>query len=270
MLWRKMLRDLWEQKGTFLSLCAIISLGISVYISMYMTLNSLNQSIESYYQDCHFGDVFAQVVSMPESQAVRLEELSGISQVTSRLIREVRVLFPDTKENVFIRLISFEVSDRDALNLPYVFSGAELGQADSGIYLNPDFANANNLAAGDSLPVLIEGRRQELPVVGVAQSPEYVYAVSEKSDIFPNPARFGVAMIPREQMNQLFSAAGEVNSLSFRLAAGVTYEEIEVVLKRDLDKYGLTELVSRKDQVSYFMLDAEVTQLNNMGSSIPF
>lgn len=269
MLWRKMLRDLWEQKGTFFSLCAIIALGISVYISMQMTISSLNQSIETYYRDYRFGDVFAQVSSMSDSQAAGLGELHGVAQVTARLTKEVRVLFPDTQENIFIRLISYEASDREALNQSYVYSGSALEETEAGIYLNPAFAQAYDMTSGSYLPVLIGGRRQDLLVVGVAQSPEYVYAVSGKSDIFPNPALFGVAIMPREQMDQLFSTTGEVNSLSFRLAAGVSYEDIESTLKDNLKRYGLIELVSRKDQISNFMLDAEVTQLNNMGRSIP-
>lgn len=266
----KLFRDIKEHLGSFLALCIIVAMGLCMYVTMFMTVESLSSAIDNYYRDYRFGDAFASVTAISGSDAKRLASLPGIEEVTARLAKDVRVLFPGDEENVYVRLISYEANNPDALNLPYVFTGPPAEENHAGIYLSPGFAEANGLSAGSTLPVLIGGKRRELPVSGIAQSPEYIYAVSGASDIFPNPALFGVALIPRELMDQLFSAAGMANSLSFRLSAGVLFADVENPLKDRLEKYGLTDLVARKDQISHFMLTAEVAQLNATGRSLPF
>jgi putative ABC transport system permease protein len=265
-----MYRDLWAHKATFFALSIIIAVGLCMYITMYMTVGSLTSAIDKYYEDYHFGDVFSNVTAIPESEAQKFTSLDGIEQVTSRLTRDVRVLFEGNDENVYVRLISYEPDDPDALNLPYIYEGPPISQGGMGVYVSSEFAAANNLKAGSHLPVLIEGKRKELLVLGVGQSPEYIYAVSGSSEIFPNPALFGVAMIPRDLMDQLFAASGLANSLSFRLETNTTFSHIEIPLKERLEKYGLINLVPRKDQISHFMLSAEVDQLYATGRSVPF
>ncbi|CDN15101.1 MAG: hypothetical protein HRU34_01870 [Richelia sp.] len=57
--------------------------------------------------------------------------------------------------------------------------------------VNEGFAKANNLDLNDPIGAVINGRWQKLRILGIAMSPEYVYAIQGKGDIFPDNQRFG-------------------------------------------------------------------------------
>lgn len=269
MLRKNILRDIKEQKGSFLALCLIIASGMCLYVSMFMVSDSLFRAIGQYYQDSRFGDAFAEVVSISRKDEQKLTEIAGIDQVTIRYTRDVRVLFDGNEENVFVRLISFDPERKDDLNLPHLFAGIPVAANTNGIYISPAFAEANALAEGDVLPLLINGKRRALPIAGIAQSPEYIYAVSGKSEVFPNAALFGAVLVPEELMGQMFDTYGMGNSIAVTLEAGYHYQDVEVLLKDRLERYGLKTLVEREDQMSHFMLMEEAKQLETMGNSIP-
>ena len=67
------------------------------------------------------------------------------------------------------------------------------------VLINEAFADANALAPGMSLGALIYGKRRDVTIVGVASSPEFVFAVAPGT-LLPEPRRFGVLWMGREAL----------------------------------------------------------------------
>src|SRR5678816_1035559 len=63
----------------------------------------------------------------------------------------------------------------------------------------------------------IYGRYRELEVVGIASSPEFVFAVAPGA-MLPEPERFGVVWMGREALGRAFDVDGAFNDVVFRLA----------------------------------------------------
>ena len=141
---------------------------------------------------------------MPLGEVQRLRNIEGIDRMEGRPIKEARVLLPGREENVFLRLISLDLNEENPLNSVELMEGRPLREKDLEMWVDNAFFAANNLELNDEITVLIAGKRQQLRLVGMGRSPEFVYALRGSGDLFPSPETFGVAFLPWETMKKLF------------------------------------------------------------------
>jgi putative ABC transport system permease protein len=245
MLWRKMWRDLTENKAAYLACITVIAIGLMLYTSMSVVFEGLNDARNNFYAEYRFADGFAQVRGISQTQADRLAAVEGVAQLEGRLVKDAQVLFSDREENVYLRLVSIRPEQTDRLNDVRIVEGNLPSAGTRGILLDPGFLAANALQLGDKLPVIIAGNQVELTVTGTAQSPEFIYAMRTPMDIYPDPATFGVAYLPLDVMQKLYGEES-LNDLAFTLAAGYTYPEVESQLKPRLKSCGLESIYARE------------------------
>ncbi|HHY73773.1 MAG TPA: FtsX-like permease family protein [Bacillus bacterium] len=269
MLWRKMFGDIFENKFAYFACAVVIAIGLMAYTSMSIAKDGLFYAKDQFYQDYHFADGFAKVKAIPYTRAKTLEEISGINKVEGRLIKDVRVLMPDTKENVYLRLISLHRADGNKLNGIKLEKGTFPEEKRQQILVADKFYEAHGLQLGEKVNVIIEGKQVELSISGTGQSPEYIYALKELQSIAADPKTFEVAYMPYEDMEQLFNQKGLVNDISFTLRPEVNFVDVEQRVKSALEKYELESLCSAKDQLSNAMLTEELKQMERMASSLP-
>lgn len=268
MLLRKMLRDLWENKTAYLACAAVIAIGLMFYTSMSVVFQNLTGARESFYRDFRFADGFARVRAISGAQTERLAFLEGIDRLEGRLVHDIRVLFPDREENVYLRLVSVRLEQRGRLNDVMVSSGVLPSAGSRGVLLDPDFLEANGLAPGDEVPALINGETVPLTVAGAGQSPEFIYPMRTVMDIFPDPSTFGIAFLSLDVMQELFGQE-EFNDISFTLSEGYTFQNVENALRTRLEPHGLEALFAREDQISEAMLRQELQGIQAMVTSMP-
>ncbi|MDD2432839.1 MAG: hypothetical protein PHX01_03965, partial [Clostridia bacterium] len=104
MLWRKMIRELKENKGAYLACVVIITIGLMVFTSFSIVVDNLYSAQKNFYLQQNFADGFAEVEAIPLSEVKKLKAIEGIKEIEGRLSKEVRVLTSDSKENVYLRL----------------------------------------------------------------------------------------------------------------------------------------------------------------------
>src|SRR4030043_201407 len=68
----KLLRDLWKMKGQAFAIVLVIVSGISTFVMLKSTMNSLNLTRKKFYQDYSFADVFASLKRAPDSLKDRI------------------------------------------------------------------------------------------------------------------------------------------------------------------------------------------------------
>lgn len=269
MLWRKMLRDLLENKGSYIACMIIMVIGLMVYTSFSVVMDNVTFSKDSFYFHQNFADGFAQVQAMPDSEIAKLGAIEGIADIQGRLVKDVRVMMPGREENIYLRLVSTDPAAGNPINGVKLELGIPLQEGEMNIWLDNKFFAANRLELNDQIEVIAEGKKRSLRIIGAGSNPEFIYAMRNSSDLFPKPEEFGIAYLPYDVMKSLFLEKGTVNSLVFTLQPGAAYQDVEDRLKPELEKYGLLSLYPRKDQTSYIMLSTELEQLKNMGTSLP-
>lgn len=269
MLWRKMLRDIKDNRGSYLACITIIVVGLMFFTSFVIVSDNLNLSKDTFYFEQNFADGFADVKAMPYGDIQKLRTIEGIRQIQGRLIKDVRVLMPNGGDNIYLRLISTDPDIDNPINGVKLEQGTPLNNNELNIWIDNKFFAANGLRLNDQIQIITEGRRRNLRIAGVGISPEFVYAIRNSGDLFPNPEEFGIAFMPYEAMKSLFKEKGTVNSIVFTLQSGADYKSVEDRLKPELKPYGLYSIYPRKDQSSDILLSGELEQLEQMGTSIP-
>lgn len=270
-LWKKLFRDLKENKMAYFACLIVISIGLMSYTAMSIAMDNLNRAKNEFYEEKHFAEGFAKLRSMPLSKVQTLSRIEGIKKIEGRLVKEVRVLLPGREEdNVYLRLVAINPADPSHLNGVQKIQGRELEADKANIWIGPKFFEVNGLEMEGEISVVINGVKRELVIAGTAQSPEFVYPMQNEQSMMPTPETFDIAYIPYEAMDSLFGAGGTVNDIIFTLEEGYSFQDVEDELKAKLKKYGLEVAFERKDQLSHAMLQQELDGVASMAKSVPF
>ncbi len=130
------------------------------------------------------------------------------------------------------------------------------------------FANAHHLKPGDALWAVLNGRREQLRIVGVAISPEYIFQI-KPGDLFPDDRRFGVFWMSRAQLAAAWNLEGAFNNITLTWMRGAN--EKELIRRLDLltAPYGGAGAGGRDEQLSHRYLSDEMVQLRVMGTVAP-
>lgn len=269
MLRRKVFRDMKENKGAYAACITVIVIGLMMFSSFSTVMDNLTLSRHNFYKNQNFADGFAEVSQMPYREVEKLKSIAGIKDIQGRMVEDVRVLMPDGETDVYLRLVSIDPLDKSPINGVHLTEGLPLENGAMQVWLDNKFFEANHLKLNDEIEIIAEGRKRSLRVMGAGQSPEFIYALRTSSDVYPDPEKFGIAYIPLESMQAIFSHKNTVNDIVFTLQPGVTYSSVEQELEPKLKAYGLESIYPRKNQTSHMLLDGELKGLQAMSTSIP-
>jgi putative ABC transport system permease protein len=266
---RKLVRDVIHLRGQVVAITLVVACGVASFVAMRSTYNSLLASKESYYDTYRFADIFAQLKRAPDSIAPRISQIPGVAKAEFRVVADVTLDVPGLTEPAKGRLISVPELRMPILNDIYLTEGryVEAGHRNE-VLVSAAFATANQLKPGSTLSAVINGKWQELQIVGVALSPEYVYEI-RSGEMFPDNRRSGVLWMSREALGPAFNMKGAFNDVSLALASGAVEASVIQQLDDLLADYGGLGAYNRTDQVSNHFLEGEIAELQVTGTFIP-
>ena len=265
----KVLRDAKRMLAQLLAIALVLACGVGVYVGMRSTMRTLELARERYYAAERFGDVFVRLVRAPESVAERLRAIPGVLRLETRVVTDVTLDVAGMLEPVTGRLVSLPQRGEPAINGLWLRGGRlpEPGRPRE-VLAGEAFAEAHALVPGDTLTALIDGRFQELEVVGTALSPEFTYSLG-RQQVVPDDRSFGVLWMRREPLAAALDLEGAFNDVSALLARGASPREVIEGLDRELERYGGLGAIPRSEQPSAFFLDNELRQLATFGVFVP-
>lgn len=266
---RKLLRDMLHMKGQVAAICAVIACGVATLIMSLTALEALRSTQEMYYDQYRFARVFGQLKRAPLSVVHRLERIPGVSHVQPRIVRDVTLDIPTLTEPAIGRLISISERQRIDLNALHLRQGRYIEPERSDeVLVSEGFAEAHGYKPGDKVTAILNGRKKQLLIVGVALSPEYVYQLRPGA-LVPDDRRFGIFWMGRTALAAAFDMEGAFNDVCLDLLPGTS--EAEVVARVDdiLETYGGLGAFDREDQISHRFVSDEIKQLRRMGLIVP-
>lgn len=266
---RKMVRDVLSMKGQVLAICAVIACGVATFVMSLSALEALRGTQQTYYDRYRFAQVFARLKRAPDALAARIAEIPGAAHVQTRVVREVLLDVAGLSEPAVGRLVSIPETPRIDLNSLHLRLGRwiEPGR-DSEVIVSEGFAEAHNFSPGDTVTAIINGKKKELRIVGVALSPEYVYTIRMGS-LVPDDKRFGVFWMGRQALGAAFNMEGGFNDVALDLAPGADEQEVIERLDELIEPFGGVGAHGRRDQISNRFLSDEIRQLQRMGTIVP-
>lgn len=266
---RKLFRDLGHIWLQALAIALVIGCAVAMYVMSLGTLLSLQETRTAYYERYRFANIFAEVKRAPERLVRQIAAIPGVARVETRVLATVTLDVAGMDEPARGLLISVPESRAPELNGLHLRLGRGIRPGNPGeVVLNEAFAEAHGLRPGDGLQAVINGRKRRLDVVGVALSPEYIYALGP-GGIMPDDRRFGVMWVGRGMLGSAYDLEDSFNSVSLTTMRGASEPGIIAALDRLLEPYGGIGAYGRKDQTSHWYISNEMVQLDSMGRVAP-
>jgi putative ABC transport system permease protein len=265
---RKLLRDLWHMRSQAFTIVLVVASGIGSFIALLSTYDSLQWSRHSYYEEARFAQVFADVKRAPKPVEQQIAELPGVAAVETTVVQDVTLDIPDVAEPVIGRMIGLESHRQPGLNRLFLRHGRlpEAGKKNEAL-VSEGFAKARGIKLGDRIAALLNGKREELEIVGIVLSPEYIFA--SRGGEIPDDKGFGVFWMERERLGSAFDMEGAFNRVSLSLAPGASEAAVIGALDHLLEPYGSLNAYGRKDQNSHRILNQEINQQKTMATIFP-
>lgn len=266
---RKLVRELWEQRGPLLAICLVIASGIATWVTNRSVLSSLLEARAHYYTDFRFADLFVSLVRGPERIVDRLAAVPGVRELETRIVAQVVLDVPGVSELVTGRLVSIPETGEPRLNRILSQSGRlpEPGREDE-VVVSGVFAEANGLGIGDTIRALIHERYRELRIVGTGMSPEFVYAV-QPGNLVPDNRLYGIVWMRRTSLEHAYDLDGAFNDVVARFDREASRPAVLAAFDRILTPYGGLGAYTERDQFSNWYLESEFKQLGRMGRVVP-
>lgn len=266
---RKLWRDLWGMKSQAVAIALVIVSGVATFIMSVSTLDSLRLTQATYYRDYRFADVFASLTRAPEGVAQRVRKIPGVDRVETRVVATANLDIPGFADPVRGQLISIPDEKGPGLNRLYLRKGRTVDpERDDEVIVSEPFAEAHGFVPGDVFGAVINGRRKDLTIVGIALSPEHIYQISPGA-LFPDYKRYGVFWMARGPLASAYDMEGAFNDVALTLRAGANTDDVIVRLDALLARYGGLGAYGRKDQVSHRYLSEEFRQLGTLATLFP-
>jgi len=266
---RKLLRDLWAMRGQGLAIALVVAAGVAMFVMYRSNFESLRRTQRTFYDRQRFADVFASAKRAPLALGSRLAGLPGVAAVELRVVADVTLDVPGQVEPARGRLVSIPAAGRPRLNDLSLSRGRWLEPGrDDEVLVSEAFAEAHRFVPGDRLAAIVNGRRRELTIAGIALSPEYVYTIPP-GEMIPDDRRYGILWMAQAALASAFRMEGGFNDAVFALAPGASAREVISRIDTLLAPYGGPGAIPRALQFSHWTLENELKQLENFGLLIP-
>jgi putative ABC transport system permease protein len=267
---RKLLRDLRQLRGQVITIALVVGCGIASYVALQSTWASLQRSMSDYYLAYRFGDVFVHLKRAPEEVGQRLEAIPGVALAYTRVVEAVTLPLAGQAQPPLGQVVTLPAGGEPALGRLSLEAGrmVEPGRADEAVLLAM-FAERNGITPGDTLPVVLNGERRRLLIVGTGSSPEFIYPMPPGGAAGVDDERFAVLWMDREAIAPAFRMEGAFNDAVLRLQPGVPEAAVLREVDRVLDRYGGFSAIGRGRQPSNDILDDEMEQLRTWATVVP-
>jgi len=274
-LTRKLIRQIGRTRGQFASLVAVVAIGIAVYVLMTASYGELHDSLDRYYREYRFGDLLVQVRRAPASVVDVIRGIDGVAAAEGRLMFDARMEVPKSPGNdgkhtsIKGRIVGVPDVGTVSVNDVKVLSGRRPLKGTAEALVDPQFTTAHGLVAGDSLTVYVSGKAAGLKVSGIATSPEFTYATSNPSELYPDPSSFGVLFMSQYDAASLYGYQGEINQVLVKYGSSADTSATRVAIERALDKYGRIASLERKDQFSHVVISQKIESIRTISTTLP-
>ncbi len=266
---RKLLRDLRLMWSQALTIALVVASGVAGFIATFSAYDSLSWSREVYYTESRFADVFAGLKRAPLALERQLAALPGAAHVETSLTQIVQIDLPLVSDPVIGRLIGIDPQHPPQLNRLHLRAGRmPTARRDHTLeaLVSEAFAIARGLQPGDRIRALVNGKREELQITGIALSPEFVFAGAGGS---PDLRGFGVFWLDRQALAAAYDMEGAFNQVAVRLAPGAGEGRVIDSLDRLLAPYGGISAHGRDEQMSDKLLSSEIKEQRVFGTVLP-
>ena len=266
---KKLWRDLRRMKGQAIAVALVMACGLAMMIMARSLIFSLDSTRQEYYEANRFAEVFGHLKRAPNSVAARISEIRGVATVQVGISVQVTLDIRGLLEPASGMVRSVPDFGAPELNRLFLRSGRWLSSSNGReVLVGEAFAEANQLQPGQTLVMLLNGKRQELRIAGIVLSPEFVFE-SRPGAALPDNRTYGTFWMGYKELARAFDLDGAFNYISLTLAPGASERPVISDLDRLLTPYGGRGAYGRADHPSHIRVSDEMRVLRIISIGFP-
>ena len=259
MLFKKLIRTLWNYKVQFISMIIMVMLGVGVFTGFNAEWYTIKKDTESFYELTNFADY----------------RISCNEGFTSDDINEIKAIDGVDNATRFLSLKTTVKNDEDIIHLTICenmsVSGFTLIDGNvydeellNGIWLSDQFAKANNVKINDEITLTYRGFEINFHVHGLIKASEYMVCLPDETQIMPDYSSTGYTYTnPLTVQNALHAEFyPQINLIS-----DLSKTELKAKLEAKIGKKML--VIPKEDNTSYASALNEINEGKTMGNIIP-
>lgn len=235
---RFIFRKMKNSRGQMIGMGLLIFVATLFFTTILSFKNTYQYFTEEYFQENNY----AQITLAGSFTDEDVEKVASFKKVTTA---EPRSTIEVKNEDVTYRLTTITPE----INQLSVSSGRLPENTQECVVLS-QFARENEIAAGDELKI----GSNDLEVVGIVSSPEYVYYVQDARTPFADSRKFGVVYVSELPM--------AYNQLVLETSSTISEKELAAVL--DFEQY-----TKQTDQINYQMYEGDLGQFETFAFIFP-
>lgn len=268
-LLKKIKRDLLDIKLQVLTISLVTGLGVSVLIGMTSTYDSLKRAQSFFYKISNYPDFFITLKRTPHYILNELMENEDIAQAQSRLEFDGLLELPEFPEMASAHLISIPDGQQPLQSQLYLKQGRlPSSQTLNEAVISEGLFLAHQLKLGTTVYVMMNGRKTELTLVGVATSPEQIIALPPGNPM-PDDMHFAILWVNQTLLEQRFDMNGAFNRVTFIGRKNNSDSQIKDKIESSLSKFGILNIHGRDLQASHVYVTEELKQLQVQATILP-
>ncbi|HWI57135.1 MAG TPA: ABC transporter permease, partial [Bacillota bacterium] len=266
---RKLWRDLRRMKGQALAVALVMACGLAMMVMARSLIYSLESTRQEYYEANRFAEVFAHLKRAPNAIAEQVATIPGVATVQPGISVQVTLDIAGLDEPASGMVRSLPDFGPPELNRLFLRAGRWLAPGNRReVLVGEAFAEANHLQPGDTIAMLLNGRRQQFQIVGIVLSPEFIFE-SRPGAALPDNRTYGFFWMPYKELAKAFDLYGGFNYLSLTLAPGASERPVIADLDRLLTPYGGRGAYGRADHPSHIRVSDEIRVLRTISFGFP-
>ncbi|MFQ6013313.1 MAG: hypothetical protein ACE5LS_06690, partial [Thermoplasmata archaeon] len=270
LLGRKWRRDMARARGQFLAVWAMVVLGVALLASVYGAYTNLRMSVDGTYEELNFADFVIAFSPAPQSVADEVAVLDGVKNAQGRLVLEAPLSLGEGKVPVVGRLISIPEGGPGTVNTLRVVSGRLPTPRAAEVLIEQRFAEHHGIEIGGALSLVNSTGQWPYEVTGVAVSPEYLWPARNLRDHMPDVLRrWGVLFLPESDLQAFAALPGLANQVAVTILPDAAEDRVVADALTLLTPYGVTDVVTRKNQPSDMVIRLTVDALAQLALILP-
>lgn len=249
---KKIKRTMLESRSQYVGSIALIVLSclmFTMFSLLSINMGSLTSNFEADYrqEDVHF---------VTDKKLANIEALE--KQFHAEIEESMTVDYP-VSEDKTLRIFS----ENTKVNLPAIIKGGALKKG--GILIDPSYAKANKLKPGDIIKIYDKG----FTLNGFLSLPNYIYPLRTETDILNDPNSFGIAVISKEDFNDLGRGSGSyaVRYLSNELNLNESISQFKAALR--MQGIILLNWTNITDNPRVTFVTLKLAGIDQMSTSLP-
>lgn len=268
--WRD-IKKLWSQ---FFSVFIMAMISMTIFAGMGCVWNGMQISSDKYFEDTNLADAWVTCNGVTDDDMSQVKEISYISDT------EPSMTFPaECNHNGKDTDIRFTTFDNESISVmkPLIRSGKDMYEEDSdendGIWLDEDYAKANDIEVGDTIEITLGKKKCDVTVKGIVLHSENIYFVSSSTDNLPDHELYGYGYMKEDYAESLMGAISfnqiRINFKNEDISetSGSNNDISKEMLQEDLDDiFGdrLQKVALRDDCISITRIEDEQAQIKKM------